>query len=373
MFKCLKNYKKLYIVIGVIILILLVYFFWPLSFKANNMEQISITIVKVINGTRDYYELNEQEVSDFAKILEKSKFYRGTTTPERMFRDKCVTALVCGGISPNITIYYDTDKTYVFATISTSIFKNMDYRISNKDEINDYIEQTVNTEISEFKEFPKSVVVSNNTNNNMETNGSLNKQSNSEQRLTSIPDQSTSGSIYDRNGVLLATNKLSYSVVMKDTAILDDDYNDIIYKLIKIIEDNGDSLYNEFYISQNELGELEFTVEGSSLTQFKKNAFAYILKDGNLTEEQLNATAESVYEFLRMGTGNGDNHMFNIPDKYSIEDTLKIMSVRYALFCNFPKNHQIIVASKVSDDTVTAVMESNADLQGVEIQQQTSQ
>ena len=217
-----------------------------------------------------------------------------------------------------------------------------------------------------------SAIVSNNTNNNVETNGSANEQSDSEQRLTSVPDQSTRGNIYDRNGVLLATNELSYSVVMEDTAIPDDEYNDIIYKLIKIIEDNGDSLYNEFYIRQNESGELEFTVEGSALTQFKKNAFAYVLKDGNLTEEQLNATAQNVYEFLRMGTGNDYTHMFNISDKYSVEDTLKIMSVRYALFCNYPKYLQITVASKVSDDTVTAVMESNADLKCVEIQQQTS-
>lgn len=215
-----------------------------------------------------------------------------------------------------------------------------------------------------------SAIVANNTNNNVKTNGSAYEQSDSEQGSTSL--QSTRGNIYDRNGVLLATNELSYSVVMEDTAIPDDEYNDIINKLIKIIEDNGDSLYNEFYIRQNESGELEFTMEGSALTRFKKNAFAYFLKDGNLTEEQLNATAQDVYEFLRIGTGNGDTHMFNISDKYSVEDTLKIMSVRYALFCNFPKYLQITVASKVSDATVAAVMESNADLKGVEIQQQTS-
>ncbi len=217
-----------------------------------------------------------------------------------------------------------------------------------------------------------SAVASNNTNNNVETNGSENEQSDSEQGLTSVPDQSIRSNIYDRNGVLLAANELSYSVVMEDTAIPDDEYNDIIYKLIKIIEDNGDSLYNEFYIRQNESGELEFTVEGSALTQFKKNAFVHVLKDGNLTEEQLNATAQNVYEFLRIGTGNDYTHMFNISDKYSVEDTLKIMSIRYALFCNLPKCLQITVASKVSDATVAAVMESNADLKGVEIQQQTS-
>ena len=208
--------------------------------------------------------------------------------------------------------------------------------------------------------------------NNVETNENAYEQSDSGQRSTSVPNQSTRGNIYDRNGVLLATNELSYSVVMKDIAIPDDEYNDIIYKMIKIIEDNGDSLDNEFYIRQNVTGELEFTVEDSALTQFKKNAFAYVLKDGNLTEEQLNVTAQDVYEFLRMGTGSSYTHMFNISDKYSVEDTLKIMSVRYALFCNFPKHIQIMVASKVSDATVAAVMEKNADLKGVEIQQQTN-
>ena len=61
-----------------------------------------------------------------------------------------------------------------------------------------------------------------------------------------------------------------------------------------------------------------------------------------------------------------------IYDQYSVEDTLKIMSVRYALFCNSPKHLKITIASKVSDATVTAIMESNADLKGVKIQQQTS-
>ena len=47
-------------------------------------------------------------------------------------------------------------------------------------------------------------------------------------------------------------------------------------------------------------------------TKFKKNVFAYVLKDGNLTKEQLNATAQDVYNFLRFGTDNDSTHMYNI-------------------------------------------------------------
>jgi penicillin-binding protein 2 len=185
--------------------------------------------------------------------------------------------------------------------------------------------------------------------------------------------KSTRGNIYDRNGKLLASNVLSYSVMMEDSTKIESNQqrNKIIFELIQIIEKNGDTLDNEFYIRQTESGEYEFTIEGSALTRFKKNVYAYVLtEDNELEEKDQNATAKDVYEFLRNGTGNAYTRMFEISDEYSVEDTLKIMSVRYALFCNYPKYYQIPVASKVSDATVAAVSESNAELLGVEIQQQ---
>ena len=63
--------------------------------------------------------------------------------------------------------------------------------------------------------------------------------------------------------------------------------------------------------------------------------------------------------------------MFGISNEYTIEETLKIMSVRYALFNNYPKFMQITVASNISEGTVAMIMENIADLPGVEIKQQT--
>jgi penicillin-binding protein 2 len=186
--------------------------------------------------------------------------------------------------------------------------------------------------------------------------------------------KSTRGNIYDRNGKLLASNILTYSVMMEDSTKIEsnEQRNKIIYTLIQIIEHNGDTLDNEFYIQKNENGEFEFTVEGSALTRFKKNAYAYVLGENKeLSEEQQKATAREVFEFLRNGTGNAYTRMFEISDDYSDEDALKIMGVRYALFCNYPKYYQIPVSSHVTDATVAAVMENGADLPGVEVQQQT--
>jgi penicillin-binding protein 2 len=186
--------------------------------------------------------------------------------------------------------------------------------------------------------------------------------------------KSTRGNIYDRNGMLLASNVLTYSVVMEDNTKIESNLqrNEIIHRLIQIIEKNGDTLDTEFYIIQNEEGDLEFTIKGDALTRFKKNVFAFVLDDdGNIPEDYPSETPEDVYEFLKKGTGNAYTSMFGISDEYSVEDALKIMGVRYALFLNYPKYVQITVASNVTDKTVAAVNESGSELLGVEIQQQT--
>lgn len=191
-------------------------------------------------------------------------------------------------------------------------------------------------------------------------------------RVRSREIKSTRGNIYDRKGKLLASNVLTYSVTLEDTTSNDTNKkrNEVIYRLIKIIEKNGDTLDNEFGIKLDENGKFEFTLEGSALTRFKKNAFSWVLEDNQMTKEQENATAEEVFQFLRYGKEKHTD-MFGISDDYTLEEALKIMGVRYALFSNYPKYVQITVASNIKDTTVAAVLENSAKLSGVEIQQQT--
>ena len=66
--------------------------------------------------------------------------------------------------------------------------------------------------------------------------------------------EGTRGNIYDRNGVLLAYNELAYSVTIQDNGDYDKKseknkaLNQIVTKVINIVESNGDSVINDFGI-----------------------------------------------------------------------------------------------------------------------------
>ena len=181
--------------------------------------------------------------------------------------------------------------------------------------------------------------------------------------------KATRGNIYDCNGKLLAYNEFSYTVTLEDNGVLttNDEKNAMIHRLIEILEEHGNKIDTEFYIVLDKKGNLAFNVDNeSSELRFKKNAYARKNVD-QLTDEEKNATAAEVYEHLRTGT-----YMFGISDEYSVEDTLKIMNIRYAMWMNtYAKYVPISISFDVDDRTVAAIKENSVDLPGVEIMTET--
>ena len=62
------------------------------------------------------------------------------------------------------------------------------------------------------------------------------------------------GEIVDRNGVILATNKLSFNVELYKVNVSAKEQNDALVKLINILEENGDSIYSSFPINDEKSG-----------------------------------------------------------------------------------------------------------------------
>ncbi len=182
---------------------------------------------------------------------------------------------------------------------------------------------------------------------------------------------SVRGNIYDRNGNLLAYNVQSYNIVMSNSANYSSnaERNAMIAKLIDIIERNGYELELDFAIELTDAGEFAFNISGNSLLRFKKNAYC-LTSVNKLTDEQKEATAEEVYNFMK--NGNKQSPMFGISDDYPAELALKIMTVRYALLTLYPQYSQFTVCSDVDTVTIAAIEENSAELKGVEIRQVTS-
>lgn len=184
--------------------------------------------------------------------------------------------------------------------------------------------------------------------------------------------KSTRGSIYDVNGKLLAFNELSYTVVLEDTGLYktNDEKNAMIHRIIGIIEDNAGTIVNDFNIDLDQSGELKFNVEGNSLLRFKREVYS-LSNSQNLSEKQMAATAEDVFEYLRFGSSK-HTPMFNISSEYTIEEAIKIMAIRYSIYMNrFKMYLPITVATDVNDRTVAIIKENSDELLGADVLQET--
>ncbi len=197
----------------------------------------------------------------------------------------------------------------------------------------------------------------------------------------SIP--STRGNIRDVNGNLLAYNELAYSVTIEDVYesgnTKNERLNTTIYKLIRIIENNGDSIIRDFNIILNDSGEYEYNVSDKQLLRFLADVYGKTTID-ELDYKEETATPDEVIQYLCRRKGYGIGGYTDPQDKesfvpglgYSKEDVLKMVTIRYAMSANsFQKYIPTTVATDVNEKTVTVVMENSTDLDGVSIAEDT--
>ena len=185
----------------------------------------------------------------------------------------------------------------------------------------------------------------------------------------------TRGNIYDRDGEILATNRLAYSVQIEDNGSYDDTtqknklINETIHTVIDLIEVNGDSVNSDFGIVY-EKGEFRFLyAEGNKRLRFLADIYGLRTID-ELKEKKLDkSTPQDVMDFLCANKRKSGGYGFGVDTKkYSPERTLQIVNVRYHMNLNsFQRYIATTIASDVSDATVAAIKENMSDLQGISI------
>lgn len=202
------------------------------------------------------------------------------------------------------------------------------------------------------------------------------------QKERSIP--SSRGNIYDRNGKILAHNKLAYNVTIEDVYEAktgkNEALNETLLKMIHLIEESGDSIAGNFNIIIDENGNYAYTVSDTKLRRFKADVYGEA-DPGNMSYEQETATAEEMMQYLagysRYGVGKSPDpanprDSFILGEGFTKDEILKIVTLRYALSANsFQKYIPTIVAADVSEETVAHILENIDDLPGASIQEDT--
>jgi penicillin-binding protein 2 len=196
--------------------------------------------------------------------------------------------------------------------------------------------------------------------------------------------KSTRGNIYDRNGNVLASNELSYSLTLEDSGSYDTNreralaLNGEAYRISQILKENGDALSNDFHVVLDDSGNYSYNVEGTSLLRFKADVFGQAKTD-DLTDEEKNASASDLIETLISEKYYGivrtsdpytkaELKSAGIPESLTRQDILNIVYVRYQLFTTqYRKYMPVTIATNLSGESVAALTEDKDSLTGIDI------
>lgn len=196
--------------------------------------------------------------------------------------------------------------------------------------------------------------------------------------------RSTRGEIYDRNGYPLAYNKLVYSVTFEDNGSYSGTrernlaLNSSMYGLLRVIEDNGNSILTDFGIHLDKNNNYEFTRTGVSLMRFKADIYGEAYID-DMSEEQKEATADQMiadmcdgkmYGILDSDYTDEELESAGLPkqSEMSKDTILKMAIMRSKVAANsYQKYMATTIAKDINEETMAIIMENKDIYEGVDV------
>ncbi len=193
---------------------------------------------------------------------------------------------------------------------------------------------------------------------------------------------STRGDILDSEGKPLAYNKLAYSVTFEDNGTYEDTreknliLNGTMYGLLKVIEENGDSILMDFGIQLDSAGNYSFTKTGVNLLRFKADIYgqAYVedlknaQRDATPDEMMEDMCGEDMYGILDPSYTEKELTEHGLPSELTKEETLKLAIMRSRVAQNsYQRYITATLAKDVSEKTMTTIMENKDLYQGADV------
>ncbi|MEN8904697.1 MAG: penicillin-binding protein 2 [Clostridiales bacterium] len=164
------------------------------------------------------------------------------------------------------------------------------------------------------------------------------------------------GNIFDRNGIPIATNRISYTVDLIKTNEDSDTLNTKLLRLVNIFEKNNDNYSNLLskYLEIDPVGYGPYLKNSKSvLARWKKDMV------GDKTEDlESLKTAKDMFNYLK--------EKFGIDETYDDNQAYKIMTLRYEILI---KGYSILdelnIARDVSKETISEISEKGHNFNGI--------
>lgn len=190
---------------------------------------------------------------------------------------------------------------------------------------------------------------------------------------------STRGNIYDKNGNVLAYNELAYNVTIQDNGdyTKSNDRNLMLLRLVRILNRHGEKIQGDFAVGFDYDGNMVYsTTSDTERKRFLRDYYG--LKSANDLDSPdgktpSDVTAREIFEAKKEAYGlNKLVDKNEVPVEYTDEEALAIINIRYTMgFTAYRKYESTTIASNVSKETMTDVLENSADLKGVNIEKST--
>jgi penicillin-binding protein 2 len=194
-----------------------------------------------------------------------------------------------------------------------------------------------------------------------------------------ITNAGTRGNIYDRNGKVLAYNKLAYSVTVQDTGIYKNSAakNNMYLRLVRILQKHNETIQSKFEVAIDPNGDMVYTSSSeASRKRFLRDYYG--LKSTDELDDAKgkypsNLNAKEFFRWACKESGlldlkDSDGTIVSLTD----QEALDIINIRYALrLMSYRKYEATTVASQVRDETVADILEHLSDIQGVNVEETT--
>ncbi|MCI8404217.1 MAG: hypothetical protein HFE49_04870 [Clostridia bacterium] len=174
---------------------------------------------------------------------------------------------------------------------------------------------------------------------------------------TNIVEKAPRGEILDRYGTRLVSNKVGYSVVMQKTDMKDEEFNDVIKKLIDVLYSNQCEFYDGLPITFAPYSyQFEDENEDGS-TEDERAAWFESCKDIDIAE---NMSADEVMRVLKQ--------RYKISSVYSEDEQRRIAAIRLAAeIGGLSQTTLFTVAEDISVAAVTEIKERQGEFRGIAV------